>query len=97
MDATLDRLSLIFGRPLTGPLNLLVNLVWWIVFILGMTSLWPWAYRALEGLVRLNGLNITLPPPLVIVPLMVVLTLILIVHAQAIERRARLTATDQPG
>ena len=88
----LDRLSLIFGRPLPAPLNLVVNLIWWIVFILGMTSLWPEAYRGLEGLVRLNGLNITLPPPLVVAPLMVLLTLLLIAHTKAVERRARLTA-----
>lgn len=92
MGATLDRLSLIFGRPLPGPLNLVVNLIWWIVFILGMTSLWPEAYRGLEGLVRLNGLNVTLPPPPVVVPLMIALTLLLIAHTRAVERRTRLTA-----
>lgn len=93
MDQILDRLSLTIGHRLPVPLNWLVSLVWWITFAVAMLSLWSEVYRALGRVLETNGVPISLPDTLVIVPVMIGLTIVQLVHELAIKRRDILLST----
>lgn len=90
MNHALDRLSLVFGHSLPGPLRLLATVVWWAVFVIAIASVWPSDDRPGAGIIESFGLTPSLPSANIAVPIIVVLTAMVLVHRMAVERRNRL-------
>lgn len=90
MDQALDRLSFAIGHRLPRPINLVVNVLWWTVFLLAMLSFSPSGYEAVENLVSASGINVRFPANGIIVPWMIGLTILQMVHSRAVVRRSEL-------
>jgi hypothetical protein len=94
MSSALDRLSLVFGRPLPQALAGITSVAWWATFILALLSIWPEAYGQFAIFLSSLGVTITLPASTTIVPVLTVFALLQMTHWFARQRREALLVRD---
>lgn len=87
MDTALDRLSLVFGRPIRQPFGWITSVAWWATFILAMLSIWPDAYGQFAIILRSVGVTMVLPASTVVISVLVVFTVLQMTHGLALKRR----------
>ncbi|MBX3477583.1 MAG: hypothetical protein KF910_08235 [Brevundimonas sp.] len=87
----LDPLAMAFGRRLPRPVNIVVNLVWWPVFLLTATSLNAALYARLEGYAAQAWGIHRLPTYFELFPVMFLLVGAQTLHGMAIKRRDELS------
>ncbi len=94
MGNALDRLSLVFGRPLPQPLAWITSVAWWATFILALLSIWPVAYGQFAIILRSAGVTVALPASTTVVPVLIVFTALQMTHWLARQRRDTLLGRD---